>query len=280
MSDAEMAMELEGSEDAELESPVPDSDGPESGPMVTPKKAKSKAAPKPSPSSSSKKVKPAKTAGGARHTSRPEKGKKDCRACGRRLELAHFQINQLNCTDCKKALDVISKKAREQNKKEWLAQQKSCPKKLKKMLLNYFAAVNAAKSLGNRRTTWSIASYMKSLECESVSRTTERGVMMWKQQALAYWESLAGGSLSSELAEAKWAELVATIDEHIHDQKGPTKAPLRFRVRTEDIVNLSSAYMKRKCLGSFVSVCPLFLFIVQVSLSLKLESLVCDLSLD
>ena len=65
-------MQLEGSEDAELESPVPDSDGPESGPVVTPKKAKSKAAPKPSPSSSSKKVKPAKTAGGARHTSRPE----------------------------------------------------------------------------------------------------------------------------------------------------------------------------------------------------------------
>ena len=112
------------------------------------------------------------------------------------------------------------------------------------------------------------------------SLTARPGVMMWKQQALAYWESLAGGSLSSELAEAKWAELVATIDDHIHDQKGPTKAPLRFRVRTEDIVDLSSAYLKRKCLGSFVSVCPLFLFIVQVSLSLKLESLVCDLSLD
>ena len=96
-------------------------------------------------------MKPAKTAGGARRTSRPEKGKKDCRACGRRLELAQFQINQLNCTDCKKALDVISKKAREQNKKEWLAQQKSCPKKLKKMLLNYFAAVNAAKELAEAK---------------------------------------------------------------------------------------------------------------------------------
>ena len=41
-------------------------------------------------------------------------------------------INQVNCSDCKKGLDVISKKAASQGKQAWLKSVKADTKRLRK----------------------------------------------------------------------------------------------------------------------------------------------------
>ena len=55
---------------------------------------------------------PAKTSRAGRHGNRTHKGQQQCRACQRWLEACKFALNQTNCQECKKALDVISKKGK------------------------------------------------------------------------------------------------------------------------------------------------------------------------
>ena len=245
-------------------SPVSDGSGAaapseaDEGSAVTPeKKGKTVDAEKVTPTKTrNPKVKVGKDAatviGGKRHGRRVEKGKKICRSCGRALCNTAFQINQCNCSDCKKALDVISKKAVSQGKKAWFATQKADPKKLRRMLLNYFAAVSEAEASGNKRATWNLAAYIESIEAETRAEMIDRGAVLWKRAAILFWMSVEGGECSKEAAEAKWKDLEDTMDEQMHDQQGPPKAPLRFRIHKEDIVDFASAYKKRKCPGAFI----------------------------
>ena len=82
-----------------------------------PKSSSSKKSPK-----SGKKNSPSKRVG--RHKALVKKGHKQCASCNKTLELCKFAVNQSNCGDCKSALDVLAKKARQQGKMEWLSKTK------------------------------------------------------------------------------------------------------------------------------------------------------------
>ena len=71
-------------------------------------------------------------------------------------------------------------------------------------------------------------------------------VMMWEKQAVAFFQPVEGGCHSEEEATAKWTDLVAKMDDPgvIKDRKGPPKKPLRFAIRTRDLVNNVNRMMK------------------------------------
>ena len=195
MSDMEYSPVSDGSGAA---APSEEEGSADEGSAVTPeKKGKTvdaeKVTPTKTPNPKAKVGKDAGTViGGKRHGRRVEKGKKICRSCGRTLCNTAFQINQCNCSDCKKALDVISKKAVSQGKKAWFATQKADPKKLRRMLLNYFAAVSEAEASGNKRATWNLAAYKESIEAETRAEMIDRGAMLWKGAAILFWMSVEG----------------------------------------------------------------------------------------
>ena len=187
-----MASDIEFSDSDAAESPCFAEEA--APPPVTPEKSKADGMGRPCPKSSSKQ------AGDKRHMARKEKGKRGCRCCGRNLDTTAFQINQVNCLECKRGLDVISKKALQQGRKEWFKEQKSDPKKLRAMMTNYLKAVSEATALGNKRTTWNLAVYVEQVEAESRTDTTDRGKLMWEEEAVIHWMSVAGGSHSKEQA--------------------------------------------------------------------------------
>ena len=76
-----------------------------------------------------------------RLTQKKTKGSRVCKACQKTCENHLFQLNQVVCVACKKALDVISKKAKAQKASQWLKDIKADPKKLKNMVHSYQAAV-------------------------------------------------------------------------------------------------------------------------------------------
>ena len=49
--------------------------------------------------------------------------------------------------------------------------------------------------------------------------------MMWEKQAIHFWMSVDGNSLSEDDAEAKWKAMAAKVGEEgvIYDQLGPKK---------------------------------------------------------
>ena len=182
-----------------------------------------------------------------------KKGQKTCRACQKVLPLSDFALNQCNCMSCKRDLDVISKKARTQGKLEWFQRVKSDPKQLKALLTNYRGAVQEAEKAGQKKATWNLVTYMEEVKASQELVGVGRGKMMWKDQAIEFWQSTDGGAMRKYEAENKWNHLSANYkDLNIpSDKKGPEKAPLRIRVHTEDLVDEVRRYSTEKSLGRF-----------------------------
>ncbi|CAE7832485.1 unnamed protein product [Symbiodinium sp. CCMP2592] len=199
--------------------------------------------------------KPAKrdSRGTGRHEKRQtkEKGKKHCKSCGKSLPLSSFAINQSNCLDCKKCLDVLSKKCRACGKSAWLAEVKQCPKRLKALINAYRAAVVEAKSKGQKTATFSVITYIETTKASSAVESVARGTMMWQDQAVEHFQTPAGGSLSKAAAEAKWKSMSdsAEADGTITDTLGPKQAPLRLRIHIGDDVNFVNKYSRSKPLS-------------------------------
>ena len=178
-------------------------------------------------------------------------GKRACRACGKMKDVGDYAVNQSVCFDCKKALDVIAKKARAAGESEWFAACKADPVKLKRMLTSYCAAVSDAQKVGAKRTSWSVVSYIEEIKATSKVKNIDQGQLMWQDQAEEFWMTAAGGALSKDAARAKWQKAVADMDADgtIWDKEGPEKNPLRLRIKTGDAVNFENSLGRSKCLG-------------------------------
>ncbi|CAL1151620.1 unnamed protein product [Cladocopium goreaui] len=177
-----------------------------------------------------------------------KKGAKTCRACQKSRPLSDFALNQTVDKDCKKALDVISKKARQQGKVEWFKNVKADPKKLRSLVTSYRQASQEAEKAGQKKSTWNLAEYIEEVRASTETVGTSRGKMMWQDQAIEFWRSTDGGALTKQEAASKWDELVATYEALgiPHDHKGPAKASLRLRIHTEDLVDDVKRVAKEK----------------------------------
>ena len=182
-----------------------------------------------------------------------KKGTKTCRACQKNRPLSDFALNQTVDKDCKKALDVIAKKARQQGKVEWFKGVKTDPKKLRSLVTSYRQASQEAEKAGQKKSTWNLAEYIEEVRASSETVGTSRGKMMWQEQAIEFWRSTDGGSHTKQEAVSKWEELVATYEALgiPHDQKDPAKASLRLRIHTQDLVDDVKRVAKEK---NFVSI--------------------------
>ena len=102
-----------------------------------------------------------------------------------------------------------------------------------------------------KRNFWSLATYMEEIKASSETAATDRGQMMWRDQAIEFWMSTQGGSLAKYEAEARWNQESANSKQMgiPTDQKGPERAPLRIRVHTADIVDQTRRYSRSKNLS-------------------------------
>ncbi|CAE7037690.1 unnamed protein product [Symbiodinium sp. CCMP2456] len=186
--------------------------------------------------------KPAKGDRQARHKSRKTgKGMRLCRACGCTKPEGEFAVNQNMDMSCKKALDNISRMAKQQgpHAMQFVAEAKADPTKLRKMLDSYGKAHKMWTSGKTPKIQWSVVTYMETVLTETGVQYSGNSKMMWEKQAVLFWMSIEGGCMSEEDAEAKWKSLAGRLDDEdvVHDMKGPAKKPLRLAVKFEDIVS-------------------------------------------
>eukprot|EP00439_Symbiodinium_sp_Y106_P085503 s444_g28.t1 len=75
--------------------------------------------------------------------------------------------------------------------------------------------------------------------------------MMWEEEAIQFWESVPGGSMSRAAAKSKWDNMKENIEVEnlITDTEGPKQAPLRIRIHTGDVINFEGTYGRSKQLG-------------------------------
>lgn len=209
-----------------------------------------------------------KAKGGSRHKGdASKKGFKVCRACQKSKPLSAFALNQVVDMECKKALDVIGKKAKQQGKVDWLKNAKKDPKKLKHLVTSYRNACAEAEKVGAKKAAWNLAEYVEEVRSTSEMVGIGRGKLMWRDQAIDFWRSTDGGAHTKQESEAKWEELVSNYQTLgvPHDFKGPAKSSLRIRVHTEDILDDVKRFSREKTLGLFNQK-PAFLF----AMSLKI----------
>ncbi len=185
-----------------------------------------------------------------RHKARAGKGMRYCRACNQYKKETEFAMNQAHDNECKRVLDALAGQARRQGPAalEWLAKTKADPKALQEMVASYKKASDEAKQLGVRRVRWNIVTYMEEIQSTTGVEYVEEGEMMWRKQALRFWQSPEGGSMSDEDATLEWARLSSNIESLglITDQRGPPKEPLRIRVKTSDKVNFKNAHSRKR----------------------------------
>lgn len=168
-----------------------------------------------------------------------KKHKRFCRGCHETMELDRFALNQSVCFDCKASLDVIAKMARAQGKSDWFAEQRSDDNKCKRMLDNYRGTKKEADAKGLKRAKWSVAKYQETVKYASGMDFRAQGRMMWKLEAIEYWQTTAGGQHSLDEAKARWKHESLNFKslDIPTDMKWPSKAPFRLRVCIGDVVD-------------------------------------------
>ena len=225
-------------------------DAPSTSAPATPKRTK--ALPKSSGSKTKQPRRSPKKRADRHKAAVTKKGWRVCKACMKNLETSLFAINQNNCMQCKRFLDVLSRKARAQNKMDWFNEVGQSPQKLKALVNAYGAAVEDAKKAGNRKANFNLVQYIEEVRASSAVGSINRGKMMWMDQALNYWCSVEGGAYTKQAATAKWEQLVADIgvaEDVITDELGPPHSKLRIRTATDDEVNFEDSYERSKHLG-------------------------------
>ena len=245
-----------------------------SEPPVTPAKSKSSKS-EPKSGAKPKNPKPRSKASAKKRSGRHKAGPtsksklKQCRACQKWLEAAMYALNQSNCIDCKKGLDVISKKCRKAGKLKWFKSVKQDPGRLKQMMTSYKAAVQEASKTGSKRAVWSLSSFVETVKASSKTRTTDEGRLMWQEEALLFWQSVQGGCLSKSASQSLWDSMKETAEEDgtITDMGGPKQAPFRMRVKTGDLVNFEGTYGRSKHFGSQLDVCWMFILCCKLSVA-------------
>lgn len=153
----------------------------------------------------------------------------------------------------KAALDVIAKKARAQKKVEWFKKIRNDPKALKALVGNYNSAVAESQRSGAKRAVWNLATYFEEWKATAETGYVGRVKLMWEDQAVEFWQSTAGGSMSKGEAEARWRHEAMNRDELgiAWDKKGPAKSPLRLAVPFEDVIDDVMRVGTAKRLGLF-----------------------------
>ena len=87
------------------------------------------------------------------------------------------------------------------------------------------------------------------MSASSRVEATARGRLMWQDQAVNFFESVDGGSMSRAAAEAKWKSLVADLANDptmIHDEEGPPHSKQRIWIHTHDDVDFASICERKK----------------------------------
>ena len=192
--------------------------------------------PRPSPLSGS---------AGNRKRRKERKGYMTCPGCDEQSPVSEFALNQRFENKCKKLLDRIYNQARLQGQLTWFAEQKRDPIKCKKML-DYYRNLVADDG---KPAKFSVAHYEEGFRTEQGVQFAGEGEMMWEAQAVQWWQTIRGGSLSLDAAQARWDDWAAHYKERgiIHDFNGSSATkPLRLRVPTRDTVNFLNKALSSK----------------------------------
>ena len=174
-----------------------------------------------------------------------------CKACQCKKPESEFALNQAVDMECKRFLDNIGKQARAQGPDaiRFFQESKADPAKCKKMLESYKAAYKAWVTNSKQgKVKWCMIQYKESVEAQTGVRLSENQQMMWERQAVLFWQSVDGGCLTEEEAQARWSKLAARVGEEgcIFDYKGPERKPLRLAITREDMVyNYNEVSKKR-----------------------------------
>jgi len=164
-----------------------------------------------------------------------------CPGCKKSHPASSFSLNQRVEMECKRLLDRVYNQAQTQGETKWLSEQKTSDEKLFRMLDHYRNILVSTED--PKQQKFSVAHYMESFKTQQGVEFLGEGQMMWQVQAIDFWKSPAGGSMSQLDAEAKWDDWVAHYKERgiIHDFVSPNQTkPLRLRIPSCDKVNFKN----------------------------------------
>ena len=83
----------------------------------------------------------------------------------------------------------------------------------KHMLASYDSKVQEARGAGSKRPVWCLLKYVEEVDANSAMVFRDHGIMMWKRQAIKFWESIDGGELTEEEANQKWRDMASNYEE-------------------------------------------------------------------
>ena len=98
---------------------------------------------------------------------------------------------------------------------------------------------------GTAKKDFQLLVFTESFAAISATDVKKTGQMMWKKQAIMFWQSVDGGDYTEDEAIKMWQDLLSDPD-HESDSDGPPKAPKRFKVQKSTKVVDRQTQEKRK----------------------------------
>ena len=142
----------------------------------------------------------------------------------------------------------VSRIANAQDKSKWLADLKKSPDRLRNFLKYY--EENCPVNLENGKyPPLDITSFIQYEKVSTYTESKQIGIMMHKERAFSYWQSVDGGSTIWPKCEEKWlqAEKDTELDKlPPKDDEGPDESKRRYWIKTDKIVELGARYEKGK----------------------------------
>ena len=148
------------------------------------------------------------------------------------------------CYPCKRDYDSLSRMCVRQNLLDWwkgfIASPLSKRRKVMKEFRTRFRAMT-----GTAKKDFQLLVFTESFAAISATDVKKTGQMMWKKQAIMFWQSVDGGDYTEDEAIKMWQDLLSDPD-HESDSDGPPKAPKRLKVQKSTKVVDRQTQEKRK----------------------------------
>ena len=125
-----------------------------------------------------------------------------CIGCSKSLPCDQFDLGQKVDQQCKKFFDRIYYQARVQGQLAWWAKQRKTDSGTKAMLDFYRNVSIAADEAGK----FVVAQFKEIHVKENGVEIKGCGRMMWENQAVEFWMSTEGGSVSLREAQSRWSD--------------------------------------------------------------------------
>ena len=173
-----------------------------------------------------------------------KKGTRECRGCGKQVDIDAMPKGSADCWKCKRAFNCIYNAGVRQGQADWVAEQMDCQRKRRRMLKAYLLKYPDPEE-GKKRKTCCVLALKHDVRSESAVDKTRVGEMMWIGHAIHHFQKPKNGSLDADEIKVMFKKKAAAADA-IVDQKGPKKAPLRVWFPTKDLVAYRNSFVKAK----------------------------------